>query len=195
MSPHPKHAHHLHHSRTHRTGHTEHPAHHPSHPHHKRVIVVDHEDNVVGHKSWGKLEPGDIHRASFLWVTNPKGQVLLSKRSRHVHNPGVWTAAASGTVMEDETYEQNMYSEAEEEIGLTGVSFYLGPKILVELPQEGIYIQWFVAMLDRRPHDFKLGKTEVDEVRWINRDRFQSEVAAHPELYSPAVPHWRHLWA
>jgi 8-oxo-dGTP pyrophosphatase MutT (NUDIX family) len=96
--------------------------------------------------------------------------------------------------MEDETYEENIRKEAQEEIGLTGISFNIGPKILVQLPNEGIYIQWFVAVLDRESHSFRPAKSEVAELRWMDRDRFQTHSEAHPELYVPSVPIWKHLW-
>jgi isopentenyldiphosphate isomerase len=164
-------------------------------PHHPKVVVVDEQDNIIGHKSWSKLDHEDIHRASFLWLSNSKGQVLLSKRSQHVTHPGLWTAAVSGTVQEGESYDENIYKEAAEEIGLAGVSFNLGPKLLISVPDSRFFIQWYFAVLDRDSRGFHLQETEVAQVKWIGRDEFQSDLVDHPEKYTPAVPLWAHLWA
>jgi isopentenyldiphosphate isomerase len=110
------------------------------------------------------------------------------------HNPGLWTAAASGTVQEGETYESNIYKEATEEIGLSGISFNHGPKLLIVLPAESIYIQWFFTMLDRDVRGFHPNRHEVERLHWVDRDEFQQDVQDHPEKYSPPVPLWRHLW-
>ena len=53
-------------------------------------------------------------------------------------DPGKWGPAAGGTLEISETYESNAYKEAEEEIGLTGVEFILGPKMKFTTPSSFI---------------------------------------------------------
>jgi isopentenyldiphosphate isomerase len=185
------------------------PAHKPEHqskPHHaskphraakrERIVIVDDQDNIIGTKSRGTLKPTDVHRVSALWVTNSKGQVLLAQRHHSkLHGGGKWASAVAGTVAKDETYESNIYKEAEEEIGLTGISFNQGPKLLIELHDGRFFLQWFIVVLDRDLHSFHLQKSEVAKLAWVDRDEFQKDVEAHPDNYTAAVPQWCHLFA
>jgi len=93
-----------------------------------KIVIVDENDNKIGHKEYGETNPDDIYRVSALWLTNQKGEVLIARRAYNKKlDPGKWGTAASGTVDEGETYYENIVKETEEEIGLTGVEFKKGP--------------------------------------------------------------------
>ncbi len=50
-----------------------------------QIIVVDENDNVIGSKSRDEIDYSkDIYRVSCLWVTNPKGEVLLAQRRQPI---------------------------------------------------------------------------------------------------------------
>ena len=97
-----------------------------------KIIIVDEHDNEIGLKERDEIEKGDIYRVSGIWITNSKGEILLSQRSLlKKKSPGKWTCAAAGTVDEGETYENNILKEVEEEIGITLLpsDLFLGPRI------------------------------------------------------------------
>lgn len=132
------------------------------------IQIVDGNDNLIGHKERSEVDYSkDIYRGTALWVTNSKGEILLAQR-KHTKDkdPGKWGPAASGTVDEGETYESNVYKEAEEEIGLTGLKFNLGPKTRVTKPRN-FFCQWFTVVLDRPVNEFKIQEEEVEELKWL----------------------------
>jgi predicted kinase len=95
----------------------------------ERTIIVNDQDQIIGHKEPGTLLKEDIYRVSSLWVTNSKGDILLAQRKfTQKLDPGKWGPAVAGTVDEGETYESNIIKEAEEEIGLKDMRPALGPK-------------------------------------------------------------------
>ena len=88
-----------------------------------RIIIVNDQDEIMGHKERGTLVSEDIYRVAGLWVTNSNGNILLAQRQLGKRNdPGKWGPAVAGTVDEGETYESNIIKEAEEEIGLEDIS-------------------------------------------------------------------------
>jgi len=121
------------------------------------IQIVDANDNLIGHKVREKLDLlHDIYRATGLWLTNSSGDVLIAQRKfTKVSDPGKCGPAVSGTVDEGETYESNIYKEAQEEIGLTGVKFEVGQKSRVYGPRN-YFAQWFTAQVDRDADSFAL---------------------------------------
>jgi isopentenyldiphosphate isomerase len=151
--------------------------------------IVDSEDHLVGHKDRKDVDfAKDIYRVAALWLTNSKDEVLIAKRViTKDRDPGKWGPAVAGTVDEGETYEINIYKEAEEEIGLTGVKFEIGPKQRVYEPRN-YFCQWFTAQLDREADTFTLQEEEVEAIKWISEDELAQDVHSNPDRYIPAMP-------
>ena len=42
-----------------------------------RVVIVDKNDKIIGHKHRGTLNKEDIYRVSALWITNSQKEILL----------------------------------------------------------------------------------------------------------------------
>lgn len=129
----------------------------------------------------------EIYRVSALWLTNSKGQTLLAKRAMtKKYDPGLWGPAAVGTLEDDETYESNIYKEAEEEIGLTGIRFQELAKVLVD-DGHHYFLQWYGAMLDRDVDSFVRQEEEVDELAWIDIEQMKQELKTKSDKYVPAM--------
>ncbi len=63
-----------------------------------------------------------LHRASYVIVTNSKGEILVQKRSdKKDLYPGYFDPTTGGVVTEHESYEDNAIRELQEELGITGV--------------------------------------------------------------------------
>jgi len=152
----------------------------------KRQIVDEH-DKLIGYKTRDEItHPDDIYRVSALWLTNAKGEILLAQRGLSLRNgPGLWGPAVAGTVEEGETYESNIYKEAEEEIGLTDYTFTVSKKLFVN-GHRRYFCQFFTAVIDRPAEEFQPDPREVAQVRWINPKALRQEVAAHPERFTPS---------
>lgn len=133
------------------------------------ATIVDRNDRVIGSKRLDEIKDTDIYRVAGLWVTNTTGQILLAQRQLGKRNdPGKWGPAVAGTVEPNETYESNIYKEAEEEIGLSGYKFTLGPKVINNASRT-FFVQWFTCIVDWPLEKFKIQKEEVEKLEWIDR--------------------------
>ncbi len=146
-----------------------------------KIPIVNEQDEIIGYKDRDNKDPGDIIRASGLWVTDKDGNILLAQRSfSRKNDPGIWGPAVAGTVEEGETYESNIIKEAEEEIGLVGIKPILGPKIRAKYKQ--YFGQWFTAVVD---HDylFKKQDEEVEELKWFTKEELMKFLEEKPEMF------------
>jgi isopentenyldiphosphate isomerase len=148
-----------------------------------RTTIVNEQDEVVGHKEREAVKSEDIYRVSALWVTNSRGDILLAQRKfTKSHDPGKWGPAVAGTVDEGETYEQNIYKEAEEEIGLKGVKFAKGLKVRIN-GEHNYFDQWYTAIVDKPAEEFAIQEEEVEQVKWFTREELERELQEHSENY------------
>jgi isopentenyldiphosphate isomerase len=154
-----------------------------------KAQIVNEHDEVIGLKERSEIDDKqDIYRISSLWITNSIGEALLALRSRQKQNdPNTWGPAVTGTIEEEETYDQNIYKEAMEEIGLSGVTFTKGPKTRIRVPRNH-FCQWYFAQIDREIDSLTLQPEEVDELQWISMPKLLSELKTHPEKYAPSMP-------
>lgn len=153
-----------------------------------KIQIVDENDKFVANKERSEVDyQSDIYRVSALWLTNSKGQTLLAKRAIvKDKDPGKWGPAVAGTIDEGETYDENIYKEADEEIGLTGQQFKKGPKILIKHPRT-YFCQWYFVTLDRDVDSFVMQENEVDELAWVDTEQMKQELATNPDKYVPAM--------
>jgi isopentenyldiphosphate isomerase len=149
----------------------------------QRIVIVNDQDELIGHKERGTIIKADIYRASALWVTNSRGDILLAQRQLGKrHDPGKWGPAVAGTVDEGESYEDNIIKEAEEEIGLKDIKPVFGPKRHIN-DEYNYFCQWYTLTIDKPAEDFIIQEEEVQQVRWFTRSEIEKELRKHPEKY------------
>ncbi len=155
----------------------------------ENITIVDSDDNVIGSKPRDQIDYSkDIYRSAALWLTNSKNQVLIAQRKlTKKKDPGMWGPAVAGTVEHNETYESNIYKEAEEEIGLAGETFDLGPKQFEDKERKH-FIQWFTCNLDKEIDTFQIQEDEVEKIVWIDKEALIIDVRQNPQKYVPAMP-------
>ncbi|MFA6493310.1 MAG: NUDIX domain-containing protein [Patescibacteria group bacterium] len=153
-----------------------------------KIIIVDKNNQVIGSKEREKVDPqNDICRISILWITNSKNQVLLAQRKMNKkYNPGKWGPAVGGTNEEGETYESNIYKEAEEEIGLVSQSFAQGPKFFLPMPNKR-FCQSFSLNIDWSLDRFKIQEEEVEQIKWFNKDELFKGLKENPDNFTYTV--------
>ncbi|MCA9356557.1 NUDIX domain-containing protein [Candidatus Nomurabacteria bacterium] len=148
-----------------------------------KVIVVDKNDNFIKHKERNDRSPEDIIRITGLWVLDEMGNILLAQRALNKKDSaGLWGPAVAGTVEEGETYESNIYKEAEEEIGLKGYNFTPVEKVVYISKNGGRCCQVYTVKI---PHDynFKIQEDEVEKVEWFDPESLKSKVREKPEEF------------
>ncbi|HSW81479.1 MAG TPA: NUDIX domain-containing protein [Candidatus Saccharimonas sp.] len=153
-----------------------------------KIPIVDQKDIVVGFKERTDIDYSkDIFRTASLWITNPRGEILLAQRklTKKV-DPGKWAEAVGGTVEGDDTYEQTIIREAEEELGLTVTSLTSGPKQFITTPCS-YFVQWFSAVVDKPIANFVIQQEEVEQIAWVPLKQLRRELKETPEKYIEAM--------
>jgi isopentenyldiphosphate isomerase len=159
------------------------------------LIIVDSDDQPIATKSRDTLSCEDIYRVSALWILNSKDEVLLAQRKWSKKNdPGKWGPAVAGTVEVGETYESNIYKEAEEEIGLRGIRFTESTKLFFDDGTCKFFCQWYVAKIDKDASEFVLQEEEVEQIAWIPRDQLIRELDENASKFLDSMRQWRGLF-
>lgn len=154
----------------------------------EEIIIVDKNDQVIGHKLRQDLQANDIYRASALWLTNSKGEVLLAQRSYDKkQHPGKWGPAVAGTLEKGETYDVNILKECAEELGLINFTFIKGPKTFYNSDYLH-FTQWYIAKLDKEVKDFDIQSEEVNKIKWFSKIELEKQVKNNPEKFLPNLP-------
>ncbi len=154
-----------------------------------RVPLVNTADEIVGYKTRDELLSSDLHRITAIWITSPTGKILMAKRSALKRKePNKWALAASGTVEEHETYDSNSKKELEEELGISGVTLALGPKMLFT----GLTPRWCQFYICTIPDStpLHLQEEEVAETKWFSRDELQEFYRESPSEFTVNAAVW-----
>ena len=154
-----------------------------------KIQIVNSNDEIVGNKDRDKIDfEKEIYKVAALWVTNSNGDVLLAQRKwTKDKDPGKWGPAVAGTLEEGETYESNIYKEAEEEIGLKDSKFELGSKMRAIHPRN-YFCQWYTVTVDKNIDEFTIQEKEVEQIAWMPKEKLIEDMRDHPENYVPSMP-------
>lgn len=146
--------------------------------------IVNKNDEVIGHKHRHDITSEDIYRVSALWIENSKWEILISLRGfMKKNNPGKWSAAVAGTIDKGETYDENIYKEAEEELWITWYIFTKGEKILHK-SERNYFCQWYYLRADLDIQDFVLEYPEVESTRWFHPDEIRNLLKYSPGIFT-----------
>ena len=150
-----------------------------------KQVVVDEYDNIIATKNRKDINyETDIFRTSALWITNTKGEILLARRAfNKPSNPGRWGPAVAGTLDEGEDYDDSVYKEAEEELGITGIKFQKAEKSFLNIPPFRYFVQWYTVTIDKPLNYFKPQEEEVVGLTWIDAKILINEVKETPNTY------------
>lgn len=149
-----------------------------------RIPIVNEQDEVIKNIDVSERQKGDISRVASLWVTNEKGEILLTQRSfSRLKYPGKWGPAVAGTVEEGETYEENIIKEAKEEIGLVNITPKTEQKYRRSTSYE-YFIQWFSVTVDNK-YPFVKQDSEVAQIKWFTKDEILKLFKENPDSFSP----------
>ncbi len=158
-------------------------------------IIVDKNDKIIWYKPRSEINSEDIYRVSALWIENSKWEILLAQRGFMKSNgPWKWGTAVAGTVEKWETYEDNIYKEAQEEIGLNWVKFTLEEKLYSELAGRKFFVQYYYLKLDKDIKEFILEFPQVESVRWFKKEEIKNLYIRNPHVLASKSFIKRKLW-
>lgn len=154
----------------------------------ERVFVVDKAGNKIGEKWRDELLDSDCWRVVSIWIKDQDGNVLLQQRSKHKKiGPGIWSAAAEGTIEEDDPVIETALRELEEELGLRVKPTDLKPtkSIHYKDPAFGWRIKFgFLLTIAHVPEDeIIIQEEEVAQVKWFTLSEFQLFVKNNPDKF------------
>lgn len=125
-------------------------------------------------KEWGK---GKFHCVSVVFIFNSKGEVLLQRRAFcKKYWGGKWDFTACGAVDPGENTQQAGMREVKEELGLDVDLTNVRPHFTVHF--DGWFTDIFFIDQDVDISKVVLQETEVDAVKWANRDEVRSLFAS-----------------
>jgi len=164
------------------------------------IDIYDSDGKSLGTKK-AKSEvhrEGLWHKTVHIWVVNPKGEILIQKRSPKVDNhPNQWDISAAGHISAGENDTTAALRETEEEIGLK-----LSPDDLIkigtvkQMSARDEYINneinsIYVVRMSLELENIKKQEDEVAAVRFIPRKELQqfieskdSSFVPHPEEFT-----------
>ncbi|MCK5081066.1 MAG: NUDIX domain-containing protein, partial [Candidatus Moranbacteria bacterium] len=91
-----------------------------------------------------------------------------------------------GTIEEGETYDSNIYKEAEEEIGLKNQVFTKDRKVKRE-GEHNFFCQWYYLMINKELGYFKIQEEEVEQIKWFDEEDLREEIKSNPKKFTPSM--------
>lgn len=148
------------------------------------ITIVNENDEIIWEKNRSHIEYEDIYRVSALEVRNSQGDFLLAQRG-FLKKKWPWkrSVAVAGTVDAWETYDDNIYKEAEEEIGLTGVKFQKIDKVRKSTPTENYFCQYYSVIIDMPIEKFVLEEWQVESIRWFSVEEIKHLLNKSPGIF------------
>lgn len=135
-------------------------------------------------------DPNLLCETVHIWIYDPKGFVLLQKRSKnHSSDPGVWDISAAGHVDFGEEPKAAAIREVKEELGLkinpSALNFkdrryveHSAKSTYPGLPDyiHNEYVVFYFLELDKETTKINLEDGEVDKFEWLPVEVFESEI-------------------
>jgi isopentenyldiphosphate isomerase len=149
------------------------------------IPIVNQEDEIIWHKARSEITKDDIYRVSALWIENSQWEVLLAQRGfMKKNNPGKWWPAVAWTIDIWETYEENIYKEAFEELWIQDKKFVFSQKLFNNGPKFFYFCSWYFLILDADISEFILEYPHVESVRWFSKEEIRNMLQNSPESLS-----------
>lgn len=167
------------------------------------IDILDEQGNIIGQKMKSEAHKnGSWHQAAHIWIFNSKGEILLQKRAKSQEDyPGLWDVSAAGHLDLGEKPDKAAVRELFEELGVKVDISQLKKievrKIMIYEPKINFYNNEFVHVylwkFNRDIREFKLQDEEVECIKFIPLDRFESDLK-DPEKAKQYVPHGQYFF-
>ncbi len=150
--------------------------------------IVNEKGEILGKRLRSEIHgnPALIHRVTHVLVFNPKGEILLQKRSSKKDvAPGKWDTSVGGHVNPGEGIEEAALREMEEELGIKGVIPEFIYSYIHSNPYETELVFTYQCIYDK---EIRFNRDEIEEVRyWRITDIKDSDIFSQNLLHEIAL--------
>ena len=155
----------------------------------EELILVDEDDNEVGHSSKAYCHDGDgvLHRAFSLFIFNGAGQLLLQKRSHKKRLwPLYWSNSCCSHPRAGETMSDAVHRRLFQELGMRSELKYLYKfRYHAKYGQSGSERELCWVYIGKSEDNVSVNGNEIAEWRFIDPAELESEMSREPEGFTP----------
>lgn len=164
----------------------------------EELILVDEDDNEIGHLSKAACHDGDgvRHRAFSVFLFNDAGELLLQRRSAGKRLwPGYWSNSCCSHPRRGESMalaaSRRLWDELHTATELEFVYRFAYRAGFGELGSEYELCSVFLGRLKTAPVP---NETEIESVRYLPRDAVDTALATEPDSFTPWLKlEWQRL--
>jgi isopentenyl-diphosphate delta-isomerase len=155
------------------------------------LILVDKKDQAIGTMGKEKCHclPGFLHRAFLVMIFNPKGELLLAKRSQHKPLwPDIWDGSIASHPRVGETLEVAAKRRLIEEVGI------IRPIELEKLFKFEYKAFWGEEKVEKEMctvfrvvcrEEINPDPQEINDFYWVSLKKLEQEFKNSPHKYTP----------
>ena len=155
----------------------------------EELILVDEQDNVIGHDSKASCHDGDgtLHRAFSLFIFNSRGELLLQKRSEQKRLwPLYWSNSCCSHPRRGETMDEAVQRRLAEELHIEcALDFVYKFRYQASYGARGSEHElcWvYVGVTDDAVH---VNPNEIADWRYLSADAIDAEMRTDPGAFTP----------
>lgn len=156
---------------------------------HESLILVDPQDNEIGHLSKAEAHDGAgrLHRAFSLFVFDAAGRLLVQRRAAGKRLwPEYWSNTCCSHPRRGEDMQTAITRRLAEELGMRcRFSFLFKFEYHAQYGDAGAEHELcsvYAGVSHDRP---QRNPSEIAELRWIEPDALDAEIAEHADRYTP----------
>ena len=153
------------------------------------LIVVDSDDNVLGHmpKAEAHIGEGVLHRAFSIFLFDGDGNTLLQRRADGKQLwGGYWSNSCCSHPRRGESVDMAAVRRLREELGVNArLSFLYRFEYHARFGEAGSEHEMCSVYAARADAPVSVNPNEISACRPVAPDTLDAELAAHPERYTP----------
>ena len=151
------------------------------------LILVNEQNRAIGRAEKQAVhKAGLLHRAFSIFLVNPKGELLLQRRSRaKYHSAGLWANSCCGHPRPGETTLGAAKRRLDEELGARApLRYAFRARYCTVLPNELTENEIVYVYFGRAPESFRLNPAEVAAIGWKTLPQLLADIERHPKHYA-----------
>lgn len=153
------------------------------------LILVDNDDNVIGHKTKTKCHEGEglLHRAFSIFLFNQRGQLLLQKRStQKLLWPLHWSNSVCSHPRKGERHEEAARRRLMEELGVTAsFQFIFKFQYQAIFKDAGAENEMCSVYFGRANGTLRVNELEIEDLKYMTPEEIDRGLQENSARYTP----------